>query len=210
MKIFVGIPAYDRRITCETARALLNEQSAAALLCIELMISFAPGSSLVTTARDNIVRDFLASAFDRLVFVDSDVSWETGSLIKLAHHAEDIVGGAYRLKQDIEAYPVTWLDRELLIADPATGLLEVGALPGGFLSISRDVFEQLPKRPYTHQGQQFNAFFRCPYGGGEDGAFCEDWRALGGRVWLDPELTLSHADGVRNFTGNIGKWLKSR
>lgn len=210
MRIFVGIPAYDRRITCETARALLNEQSAAALLGIELMVSFAPGSSLVTTARDNIVRDFLASDFERLMFIDSDVSWEVGSLIKLAHHTEDFVGGAYRLKQDIEAYPVTWLDREMLIADPVTGLLEVSSLPGGFLSVSRTVFERLPKRPYSHQGQAFNAYFRCPYGGGEDGAFCDDWRSLGGKVWLDPELTLSHTDGVRNFTGNIGKWLKGR
>ena len=214
MKLFVGVPAYDRRITVETARALLNEQGAAGLAGIELQIAFAPGSSLVTTARDILVRDFLASEAERLIFVDSDVAWEAGQLLRLARHDVDIVGGAYRLKQETEAYPVSWLDRPLLQADPQTGLLEVSALPGGFLSISRKVFERLrdahPERAYTHQGESLHAFFHCPYGGGEDGAFCADWRAAGGQIWLDPELTLTHVDGGRSFTGRIGDWLRKR
>jgi len=34
--------------------------------------------------------------------------------------------------------------------------------------------------------------------------------AAGGRIWLDPELTLTHVDGGRNFTGRIGDWLRKR
>ena len=218
MKLFVGVPAYDRRITVETARALLEEQGAAALAGrrarLALQIAFAPGSSLVTTARDILARDFLATEAERLIFVDSDVAWEAGQLLALARHDVDIVGGAYRLKQESEAYPVEWLDRPLLRADPLTGLLEVSALPGGFLSISRNVFERLraahPERAYTHQGEALHAFFHCPYGGGEDGAFCADWRAAGGQIFLDPELTLTHVDGGRRFTGCIGDWLRRR
>src|SRR5882724_4523048 len=161
MKLFVGVPAYDRRITVETARALLEEQGAAAQARrrerLALQIAFAPGSSLVTTARDILVRDFLASGAERLIFVDSDVAWEAGQLLALARHDVDIVGGAYRLKQEREAYPVSWLDRPLLQADPQTGLLEVSALPGGFLSVARNVFESLrdahPERAYRHQGE---------------------------------------------------------
>lgn len=214
MRVFVGVPAYDRRITCETARALLNEQGAAALVSVELQIAFAPGSSLVTTARDILARDFLASDCDRLIFVDSDVTWDVGQLLLLARHDVDLVGGAYRKKCDEIVWPVGWLDRPELQADPDTGLLEVASLPGGFLSISRSVFERLreahPGRSYSHDGQAMHGFFCCPYGGGEDGAFCSDWRGLGGKVWLDPELTLTHVEGGRQFPGHIGNWLRNR
>jgi hypothetical protein len=213
VKLFVGVPAYDRRITVETARALLNEQGAAGLTGIELQIAFAPGSSLVTTARDILARDFLAGEAERLIFIDSDIAWEAGQLLALARHDVDVVGGAYRLKQEAEAYPVSWLDRPLLQADRQTGLLEVAALPGGFLSVARNVFERLrdahPERAYVHHGEALHAFFHCPYGGGEDGAFCADWCKAGGAIWLDPELTLTHVDGGRSFTGSIGDWLRA-
>jgi hypothetical protein len=81
-------------------------------------------------ARNQMVGDFLASDADKLVFIDSDVSWEPGSILKLAMHKADFVGGAYRLKQDEEAYPVEWVDPkgELWAKD---GLLEVAHLPAG-------------------------------------------------------------------------------
>jgi hypothetical protein len=44
---------------------------------------------------------------------------------------------------------------------------------------------------------------------GEDFSFCRRWRAIGGRVWLDPELELHHV-GFKTFSGRIGDWLKRR
>src|SRR5882762_2773386 len=74
--------------------------------------------------------------------------------------------------------------------------------------LRENMFERLrdghPERACSHQGEALHAFFHCPYGGGEDGAFCPDWRAAGGQIWLDPELTLTHVDGGRSFTGRIG------
>ena len=213
MKLFVAIPAYDRKVTCETARSLLNEQGAAALVGIDLQVSFVPGSSLITQARNQAVRDFINSDADRLIFIDSDVAWEPGSIVKIAGHDVDFCGGAYRYKDEDEAYPVGWLPNDELWAN-AAGLIEVGMLPGGFLSLSRDVFVKLakahPGRVYSFHGHPFQAFFHCPPGDGEDGAFCRDWRDIGGQVWLDPELTLTHVDGGRQYVGHIGNWLKSR
>jgi hypothetical protein len=215
MKIYVAIPAYDRKIACETVRSLLNEQGAGALLGVELQIAFIPGSSLITQARNQAVKGFIDSDCDRMVFIDADVAWEPGALIRIAQHPVDFVGGAYRYKDDEEGYPVGWLeDRDELWADPQTGLLEVGMLPGGFLSLSRSVFERLSQhfasRAYTFHGHPFFAFFHCPPGDGEDGAFCRDWREIGGQIWLDPTLTLTHVEGGRQYTGNIGNWLRNR
>lgn len=214
MKLYVAVPAYDGKITIETARSLCNEQVMAALSGQEISIQFVPGGSLVTTVRDRIAGDFLASDADRLIFIDSDVSWELGDLLKLAKHPVDFVGGCYRYKQEPEAYPVHYLDKPELWADPETGLLEVSALPAGFLCLSRDVFTRLkeafPNRTYKHFDHEMHAYFWAPPGGGEDGQFCNEWRQVGGQVWLDPSFTLTHTGGNPDFTGNIGQWLRNR
>lgn len=215
MKLFVAIPAYDRRITVETVRSLLNEHGAASLAGVEFQVAFLPGCSLITHARNQLVRDFLASDADRMVFVDGDIAWDVGQLLKLAMHKVDFVGGAYRYKDEPEGYPVYWLeDKDELWSDPDTGLLEVRSLPAGFLSLSRDVFLRLqaahPGRSYAFHSQPFHAYFHCPPGDGEDGAFCSDWRALGGQIWVDPMLTLSHVEGATKYTGCLGDWLRAR
>lgn len=214
MNLFVAIPAYDGTVCVETVRALLNEQGVALSAGIDFRVAFISGCSLITMARNQAVTEFLASDADKLVFIDSDVSWEPGELIKLAAHPVDFVGGAYRLKQEAEAYPVGFIEGELWAKD---GLLEVDTLPGGFLCLSRKVFDDLKAafpRPYSHYAYEGNAYFHAPYQHGqlygEDSAFCHDWRAIGGQVWLDPELSLTHHDKGRAYPGHIGNWLKGR
>lgn len=216
MKLLVAIPAYSWEIHVETTRSLLNEQAFAQGAGIDMTISFVPGCSLVTMARNQCVAEFLKSDADKMVFVDADVSWEVGSLVRLAGHDADFVGGAYRLKQAEEAYPVGWLPKPELWA--VDGLIEVETLPGGFLCLSRNVFERLREsmgdRTYTHYDFEGFAYFDAPFMHGrlygEDSAFCRYWQDAGGKVWLDPELTLTHHDKGNAFPGRIGNWLKSR
>ena len=156
----------------------------------------------------------MQSDADRLVFIDSDVAWEMGDVLKIALRPEPFVGGAYRYKADDEGYPVHFLDHRPAPND--AGLIPVGLLPGGFLSLSREVFGALyakhgNTRAYEFAGQTFYAFFHCPPGDGEDGAFCRDWRDAGGEVLMDPTLRLTHVDAAgRKFTGCIGDWLKGK
>lgn len=216
MRIFVAIPCHDAKVGIETVRGLLNEQVAALAAGDELQVAFLPGCSLITFGRNQLAGDFLNTEADRLVFVDSDVSWEPGSLVKIAHHPADVVGGAYRYKSDTEGYPVSWIEGELWSDEH--GLIEVGSMPTGFLAINRSVFDRLkeahPERGYEHQGHKAHAFFHAPFKDGimygEDAAFCADWRAAGGKVFLDPELALTHSDGNRAYVGHIGNWLRAR
>ena len=214
MKLFVGIPARDGRISAATAISLLQEQALAGQAGVEMQFGIVPGCSVLHVARDQVVRDFLASDADKLVFTDDDVSWEAGSLLKLASNHVDMVGGAYRFKRAIEAYPVQWLAKPELWADPHTGLLEVLTLPGGFLCMARAVFERMrdahTERAYSREGETLHGFFHAPFGASEDTAFCLEWRDLGGRVWLDPELRLNHHGGLATFEGHIGNWLRAR
>jgi len=212
VKLFVAIPAGNGSLSVETARSLLNEQGAAFVLGTELHVGLLPGCSLIPHARNQLVRDFLLSDCERMVFVDSDIGWEPGQLLALAAHPEEFVGGAYRFKKTEEAYPIEWLPQENLYVTK-DGLVEVKALPTGFLSLHRSVFTKLreahPERSYTHMGHLFHAYFHCPPGQGEDGAFCADWRALDGHIWLKPDVTLTHV-GETSFVGNFDAWFRKR
>jgi len=215
--IFAAIPAYDGKLHVETARSLLNEQVAALASGVELHVAFLPGCSLITHARNQLVQDFLDSGAERLVFIDSDVAWEPGDVLKLASYPVDVVGGAYRFKSADENYPVTWAATGFVETNEHE-LLEVGGLPGGFLAISRDAAlrlrEAFPDRGYAHFGRQYHGYFHAPIGNGhmfgEDAAFCHDWRSIGGQVWLAPEFKLTHVGGVSRYEGRIGDWLRSR
>lgn len=209
--IFVAIPAYGG-VTTETAQSLLNEAAAAREVGVEMRFAFLSGCSLITHARNQLAKDFLDSDCERMVFIDADVAWEPGAVLRLVSHGKDVVGGAYRFKSDDENYPVIWPDGAGLVQED--GLIAVKSLPGGFLQISRAALEKLRRwdREYVHHGQTFHGFFHAPIAEGmmfgEDAAFCFDWRRAGGQVWLDPELTLTHVDGIRKYTGSVGSWLK--
>lgn len=220
MKILVATPVYDGKLPVETVRSLLMEQTIATACGAELHTLFLPNCSHAAMGRNQIAADFMAGDCDRLVFLDSDVTFEPGDLVKLAHKPADFVGGAYRFKQQLESYPVGWLP------DPEQKglrwneheLLEVATLPGGFMALSRKVFKQLmgahPGREFEHFGRKMHCFFQMTYHEGalygEDSFFCKEWRDLGGKVFLDPMLTLTHWDFNRPYAGHIGNWLKSR
>lgn len=217
MKILVAIPVYDGKLQVETVRCLLNEQALSFASGDEILIRFLPSCSHAAMGRNQLADDFMNSDCDRLVFLDADVTFEPGSILKIAKHNTPFVGGAYRFKLENEMYPVGWLDKPELWADE-NGLLEVATLPGGFLSLSREVFEKLkeahPERSYEHFGRTAHCYFQMLFTEGhlygEDSYFCKEWRDLGGKVLLDPELELTHWDFNRPFKGHIGKWLKSR
>jgi len=216
LKVFVAVPCYDGTVGVETVRSLFDEQAVGMGAGVEVATAFLPGCSLISVARNELAQQFMDSDSDVMVFVDSDVSWDAGDLIRLATRPVDLVGGAYRLKKSEEAYPVAWLDRAELWAE--NGLLEVKHIPTGFMAIKRPVFEafqkKYPERKYTNQGRKAFCYFHCPYEDGilwgEDSRFCHEWREMGGKVWLDPELSLLHTGGQQYFPGHIGKWLKGR
>lgn len=219
MKIVVAIPVYDGKLPVETARCLLNEKSAAHVLGDDIVFEFLPGCSHPAMGRNQLADAFLKSDSDRLIFLDSDVTFDVGSLLKLAHMPVDFVGGAYRFKLRQENYPVGWNEEVKELRANAFGLLEVNSVPGGFMALSKTVFEAIkqahPGREYEHLGKTLFCYFQMPFKNGhlcgEDSHFCMEWRQTGGKVYLDPELTLTHWDySPVPFTGHIGNWLKSR
>lgn len=218
MKIFVAIPVYDGKLGIDSVKSLMAEQALAIGLGDEFQINFMTGNAGIVQGRNQLSYEFMESDFDRLVFLDSDVTFEPGSLIKLAYMPVDFVGGCYRHKRAQESYPIIWQNKSELWVNKY-GLLEVESLPTGFLALSRKVFETIrdkfPERAHTHFGEKSFSYFQMPVQGGilygEDFFFCREWRALGGHIFLDPEINLTHwGFNPVPHVGNIGKWLKSQ
>jgi hypothetical protein len=189
------------------------------------------GNALIAHCRAMLVAQFLASDASDLVFIDSDVSWERGALVTLLEKEADVVAGAYPHRVDPENYSVRWLpdaqEEGLWTKNPATGerepggLIEVEAVPAGFLRITRhalqtmvDAYPELrfasPSSPNGVAWALFDSHKEPDNGAywGEDFSFCKRWRDVGGKVWLDPYLKLHHV-GYKTFTGCIGQWLAS-
>lgn len=216
MKISVNIPLYDGKLQMQSVACLLTETSIAAALGDELTVRFLPSCTNLALGRNRLVKEFLESDAERLVFLDADVTFEPGALVKIAHHRVDFVGGAYRFKQEPERYPVCLL-KEPRDTGPG-GIVEVSMVPTGFLSLSRDVFSKFkaghPGRDFRIDGDESYCYFQIPYRDGalytEDAYFCREWREIGGAIYLDPEIALTHWEFNRPFKGHIGNWFRRR
>jgi hypothetical protein len=218
MKILVAIPVYDSKVPVETTMCLLNEKSIASGLGDDILVEFLPGCSHPAMGRNQLAQRFVDSDFDRMVFVDSDVTWELGALTKLANMPFDFVGGCYRYKFETENYPIGWLvdEEKKGLWSNEYGLIKVASLPGGFMSLSKNVFTKIreanPGREYEHFGKNAFAYFDMAFTEGrlwgEDSRFCKLWRDAGGDIFLDPMITLTHWDSSPvAYKGNIGNWL---
>jgi SAM-dependent methyltransferase len=190
------------------------------------------GSCYVGLARNKLVKQFLDNPLATdFVFVDADVSFPPEALVQLLLHDVDVVAGAYRYKAAEERYPVLPFaeneDAAALESPPAwdaeRGLIPAAMVPAGFLRIRRGVFERF-RRHYGEialqciernfdgtERDRFHNYFDTRQVGeqwfGEDVFFCRQWRAMGGDLWIDPRITLTHT-GPQRFTGNYYRFLR--
>lgn len=156
------------------------------------------GNCHVDDARNTVVRDFLKSGCQELVFLDADVSWEPEHLIELCRYDCDIVGGVYPYRREGGDEMPVRMKAGCYVADEG-GLLEVEGLPTGFMRIRRHVLETLAAGAETFRkdtnGDIPVLFERSVVGGGRMGGdigFCAKWLEKGGKVYAAANLRLGH------------------
>lgn len=219
MNVMIAIPAYTGVVHMGTMRSLVNDLFELTKRGDKFTLVDDIGNALIADSRGVIATRFWESDCDCLVFIDSDVVWQAGALLKLVDANEDLVAGIYPNRRDPIAYPVHYLDKPELWANPETGLLEVKSVPTGFMKISRNCIAKMidaypDKHYYTAERDKefyplFDHVFEDGFKWGEDYSFCIRWRKIGGQVWIDPEIAMGHV-GYKIFEGHIGNWLKSR
>lgn len=219
--VWIAIPAYTGQIHLSTMRSLIADIGLLNEGGVKVTIVDETGNSMIAHSRDLICAKFLGSEATDLVMIDSDIAWPAGSLAKLVSHPVDCVAGIYPRRADPLAFHVRYIaERKELQADSETGLLEVEGVPAGFLRLSRDCLTKMvlafPQKrfadKYAPSGYAHALFDNIHEGDvyfGEDYSFCRRWREIGGKVWVDPEMILTHI-GYKGFTGSFGEWLRSR
>ena len=219
MHVMIAIPAYTGVVHLSTMRSLMADTIELVKRGDTFTLVDDIGNALIADSRGVIATKFWESDADCLVFVDSDVTWQAGALLKLVDAPVDLCAGVYPNRKDPISYPLHYLDKPELWADPETGLLEVKSVATGFLKLSRacigKMIQAYPEKHYytAERDKQFyplfDHVFEDGYKWGEDYSFCIRWRKIGGQVWIDPEITMGHV-GYKVFQGHLGNWLRNR
>ena len=214
--VMIGIPAYTGTIHTPTVRALLTDVLGLAKAGIAVTYRDEVTSSIINDARSEIVHDFLASSCTDLIFVDWDVVWPAGAMLRLLNHPVEIVGGIYPQRNEPITFSVRTADENVYPVDPKTGLVKVLGLHAGFLRIARSAAERMAAHyqtlAYQRSGKRIIGLFDSyRLAGeerklGEDYAFCQRWNDMGGTCWLDAGFQMAHI-GIKPFIGEFGKFV---
>ena len=168
---------------------------------------------------------FLASDYTDFVCIDSDESWNVEGLYRLITRPVEIIGGAYKMTNKWDEYTVNLKvdasgvpQGEVMNGEP---VLEVERLPAGFLRVTKPVLrkyqEAYPERWYWDTEddgktplkvtQFLTTVLRNHQFFSQDFNFSEDLKAIGVKLWLEPNITIGHF-GLDEHIGNVDKHLR--
>lgn len=205
-KVHICMPCYGGMLTESTFMSVVRWGNTARQLNLDWTLETLTNESLISRARNTMVAKFLSNEEStHLMFIDSDIGWEPWHLLLLLHHDKDVVGGMYPLK----GLPIKWCVNAIEngLEEDNGRLQEVSKTGTGFMCIKRHVFEKLVDHPATipfvndiglpeELNKDMKTFFDTDVREGryysEDWTFCENWRDLGGRVWVDKRILLKH------------------
>lgn len=174
------------------------------------------GCPYISAARSTMLRKALDAGADVIVFIDHDLSWKPEDLLKLIETEGDVVAGTYRFKKDAEEYMgVIQDDANALPVTREDGCIKATRVPAGFLKITKGAVNHfMSEYPHLCYGPKFNLsvdlFNHGAHNGawwGEDYAFSRNWLAIGGEIWLVPDLDIAHHTTEKAYPGNFHRFL---
>jgi len=205
-RVHICMPCYGGQLTESTFMSFIKWSNTCRQLGIDWTVETMTNESLISRARNTLSAKFLATKEStHLMFIDADIGWEPWHLLALLNHDKDVIGGLYPMK----TIPVKWCVNGIPGApdnDP-NGLLEVTKTGTGFMLIKRHVLEKIASHPAVkpfkndigldpgldqYMKTYFDTAVRENRYYSEDWTFCENWRDLGGQIWVDKRVLLRH------------------
>ncbi|WP_332763935.1 hypothetical protein [Phenylobacterium sp.] len=180
---------------------------------------FEAGCPYISSARATLLRKALDAKADVIVFLDHDLSWRPTDLLKLIETPGEVVAGLYRYRKDEFEFMGHLADaggRKPYFRQD--GVLAAERVPAGFLKITKEAVDRfIGHHPELCFGARYSPsidlFNHGAFDGvwwGEDYAFSRRWRALGGDIWVVPDLSLTHHDPDKSYPGNVHEWLTAQ
>ena len=204
-KVHIAMPCYGGMLTESTFMSFIKWANTARQLGIDWTLETMVNESLISRARNTLTAKFLDQQDStHLFFVDADIGWEPWHLLVLINRDVDVIGGLYPMK----TMPIKWVVNGFEGAEEGPdGLQEVSKAGTGFLLMKKHVFEKMKShpavKPYKNDigldpkyDQHLKTYFDTAVRQGryysEDWTFCENWRDIGGKVWVDKRVLLKH------------------
>jgi hypothetical protein len=221
-RVHIAMPCYGGMLTESTFMSFIKWANTARQLGIDWTLETMVNESLISRARNTLTAKFLdMPTATHLFFVDADIGWEPWHLLVLLNRDVDVIGGLYPMK----TMPIKWVVNGFDGAETGSdGLQEVSKAGTGFLLMKKHVFEKLNKHPAVKQykndigldprfDQHLKTYFdtavRQNRYYSEDWTFCENWRDLGGKIYVDKRVLLRHSGSYVFCTENQEHLLKT-
>lgn len=215
-RVHICMPCYGGMMTEQTFMSFVKWGNTCRQLGIDWTVETMTNESLISRARNTLTAKFLNTPEStHLMFIDSDIGWEPWHLLVMINARKDVIGGLYPMK----SLPVKWCVNGIPGKENGSpeepNIVEVSKTGTGFLLIKRDVFEKLNQHPATRPfnndiglPEELNPYMKTYFDTAvrenryysEDWTFCENWRDLGGQVWVDKRVLLRHV-GTYVFDG---------
>ena len=216
-KLMIAIPCYDGKVNIRTAFAIAELVPKLDKMGVRLNLVHMSGCSIITKARNKLVRNFMESDCTDFLFVDSDVVINTDAVTRILALSsdKDVVAGSYpRRSKDAKFFLDFYLDEDGQLEFDEHGLMRVESVSTGFMLIRRHVIEHMiekhPEWKYQGDGDGetehalFDFMILDGQYIGEDYAFCLRARQDGFKIYLDPMISLPHI-GTEEFTRDFEK-----
>ena len=204
-RVHICMPCYGGMLTESTFMSYIKWSNTCRQLGIDWTMETMTNESLISRARNTLVAKFLNNPDStHLMFVDADIGWEPWHLLALLNRDVDVIGGLYPMK----TLPVKWVVNGFDGAEEGPdGLQEVSKTGTGFMLVKRAVFDKLnshpavkpfnndiglPKELDKHLKTYYDTAVRENRYYSEDWTFCENWRDMGGKIWVDKRVLLRH------------------
>ena len=206
-RVHICMPCYGGQLTESTFMSYIKWSNTARQLGLDWTVETMTNESLISRARNTLVSKFLfTKESTHLMFVDADIGWEPWHLLVMLDAQKDVIGGLYPMK----SLPIKWCVNGIPghpEPAPEDNLIEVSKTGTGFMLIKRDVFEKLDAHPATKPfkndiglPQELDPYMKTYFDTAvregryysEDWTFCENWRDIGGQVWVDKRVLLRH------------------
>ena len=223
--ITVATPMYGGMCTAHYTNSLINNILYLNRNQIKVDWNFVSQESLIPRARNELVRQFLNTSNQYLVFIDADINFPQDSIYKLVNHDKDVVVGLYpkrklywdKIKEaalagieDIWNFGCSFVLNSNHNNFSST-LVEIDHGGTGFMCIKRQVFEKLIPFVETYKQNDYDNhitynFFNTSIDEGlylsEDYHFCQTWLKNGGKIFADTTIKLDHI-GSFVFSGDL-------
>ena len=204
-RVHICMPCYGGMLTESCFMSYIKWANTCRQLGIDWTMETMTNESLISRARNTLTAKFLNNKEStHLMFIDADIGWEPWHLLVMLNRDVDVIGGLYPMK----SLPVKWCVNGFDGAEEgADGLQEVSKTGTGFMLIKRAVFEKLNAHPATkpfandiglppelnpYMKTYFDTAVRENRYYSEDWTFCENYRDLGGKIWVDKRVLLKH------------------